>query len=106
MFWHILAMLCEMFSITPIMTNGYEEDHCMASTLTRFESTGFYLREHLKTLVYKAPVDNKEALHHHTVDACQTIHNYPGIFELMWRSMMRCVKGCIESHEGHFEHLL
>jgi hypothetical protein len=29
------------------------------------------------------------------VDACQTIRNYPGIFERMLRSMMRCVHACI-----------
>jgi hypothetical protein len=39
--------------------------------------------------VYAAPVDNEEALHRRIVDACQTIGNYPGIFERMWRSMMR-----------------
>jgi hypothetical protein len=46
----------------------------MASTLTKFEST---------CLVYAAPVDNEEALHYRIVDACQTIRNYPGIFERM-----------------------
>jgi hypothetical protein len=39
---HILAMLCEMFSVTPIMTDGkVEVDPSMALTLTRFESSGF-----------------------------------------------------------------
>jgi hypothetical protein len=56
--------------------------------------------------VYAAPVENKQALHHHIVDACQTIHIYPGIFEWMQWSMMRCVKVCIKSHVGHFEHFL
>jgi hypothetical protein len=66
----------------------------------------FYLWGHLKTLVYADPVDNEEALHHRIVDVCQTICNYPGIFEQMRRSMMRRVEACIESHGGHFEHLL
>jgi hypothetical protein len=61
---------------------------------------------HLKTLVYAAPVDNEEALHRRIVDACQTIPNCPSIFERMRRSMMRRVEACIESHGGHFEHLL
>jgi hypothetical protein len=74
--------------------------HCMASTLARFD---FYLWRHLKTLVYAAPVDNEGALHHRTVDACQTIRIYPGIFERMRWSMMRRVEACTESH-GHFEH--
>jgi hypothetical protein len=58
-----------------------------------------------KTLVYTAPVNNGEALHHRIVDASQTTHNYPDIFERMRRSMIR-VEACIESHGGHFEHLL
>jgi hypothetical protein len=66
----------------------------------------FYLWGHLKTLVYAAPVDNEEALHHRIVDACHTLQTYPSIFEQMWWSMMRHVQACIESHGEHFEHLL
>jgi hypothetical protein len=36
----------------------------------------------------------------------KTIRIYPGIFERMRRSMMGRVEACIESHGGHFEHLL
>jgi hypothetical protein len=51
-------------------------------------------------------VDNEEAFHHCIVDACQTIRNYPAICERTWRSMMRRVEACIESHGGgDFEHL-
>jgi hypothetical protein len=78
----------------------------MASTLATFESSGFLPVGAPKALVYAAPVDNEEALHHRIVDACQTIRNYPGIFERMRRSMMRRVEACIESYGGHFEHLL
>jgi hypothetical protein len=66
----------------------------------------FYLWGPLKTLVYAAPVDNEEALHHCSVDACRTTCNYPNIFEQMLQSMMRSVKVCTEYHGGHFEHLL
>jgi hypothetical protein len=66
-------------------------------------SPDFYLCGHIKPLVYTAPVDNEETLHHRIVDACQTIRNYPGIFVWMLRSMMRRVEACIESHGGHFE---
>jgi hypothetical protein len=45
--------------------------HWMASTLPDLN---------LKTVVYASPVDNKEALHHHTVDACKPTCNNPGIF--------------------------
>jgi hypothetical protein len=74
--------------------------------LSDFNPLDFYLWGHLKTLVYAAPVDNKEALHNRIVDACQTICNYLGIFEWMQWSMMRRVEACIVSHGGHFEHLL
>jgi hypothetical protein len=66
----------------------------------------FYMWGHLNILVCAAPVDNEETHHHRIVDACRTTRNCPGIFERMWRSMMMCVKACIESHGGHFEHLL
>jgi hypothetical protein len=66
----------------------------------------FYMWGHVTTLVYAAPVDNEEALHHRIENACQTICNYPGIFERLLRSMMRRVEACIESHGGYFEYLL
>jgi hypothetical protein len=66
----------------------------------------FYLLGHQKSLVYAALLDKEEALHHCIVDACQTIRSYPGIFELMRRSMMRRVDACIESHGEYSEHLL
>jgi hypothetical protein len=82
------------------MTDGrYRKTHCMASTLARFESSGFL---HLNTLVYAAPVDNEEKFSHPIADACQIIRNCPGIFERMLRSMMRRVEVYIEFHEGHF----
>jgi hypothetical protein len=50
-----------------------------ASMFGRFDSSGFVSVG--KTFVYATPVDNEEALHHCTVDACQTSRNFPGIFE-------------------------
>jgi hypothetical protein len=68
----------------------------MASTLhTRFESSGFLPLGTPKILVYAAPVDNEKE--HRTADACQTILNWPGIFERTRRSRMRCVDACTES---------
>jgi hypothetical protein len=52
----------------------------MVSTLAIFESSRFLPARHPKSLVYAAPVGNVEALHHHIVDACHTISNYPGTF--------------------------
>jgi hypothetical protein len=64
----------------------------MASTFATFKSFGFLPVETSKTLVYAAPVDNEEALHHRVVDACQTVRNYSDIFERMPRSMMTLVE--------------
>jgi hypothetical protein len=77
----------------------------VVSTLATFESSGFILVGTPKSLVYAAYVD-KEVLHRRIMDACQTIRNYRGTFQLMWRSMMRHVGACIESHGGHLQHLL
>jgi hypothetical protein len=62
----------------------------------------FYLWGHLNTHVYALLL----TLHHRTVDACQTIRNCHAIFGRMRRSMVRRIEACIESHGGHFEHLL
>jgi hypothetical protein len=78
----------------------------MASTLARFESFGYLPVGTPKSLVYVAPVDNEKAFHHRIVDVCQTIRNFSGVFERMRRSMMRRVEACVESHGGHFEHML
>jgi hypothetical protein len=78
----------------------------MVFTLAIMKSSGFLPVETPKSLVQAAPVDNEETIHHRNVEACQTIRNYPGIFGRMRRSMMRRVEACIESHGGHFEHLL
>jgi hypothetical protein len=60
----------------------------------------FYLSETHKHIFCNAtPADDEEAFHHHTMDACQAINNYLGIFERMQCFMMRCVKACTESHE-------
>jgi hypothetical protein len=66
----------------------------------------FYPWEHIKSLAYAAPVDNEETLCHRIAHACETICNNPSFFEHMWRPMMRLVEACIQSHGGHFEHLL
>jgi hypothetical protein len=88
-----------MFSATSVMADGQVEED---------PPHGLHARRTwiLTSLVYATPVDNEESLHRRIVDACQTICNYLGIFEQMRRFMMRCVEECIESHGGHFEHLL
>jgi hypothetical protein len=49
-----------------------------------------YLCAHLNNVVYAVPADNVEA--YRIADACQTIRNYPGIFQRTQRSMMRRIK--------------
>jgi hypothetical protein len=102
---HNLAVLCEMFSATHIMTDGSRRwPTAWRPRSTHFNSLDFYLYGHLKTLVYAAPVDNEEAIHRRIVDACQNIRKYPSISERMRQSMMRRVEACTEPHGGHFEH--
>jgi hypothetical protein len=60
----------------------------------------------LKSVMHAAPVDNEEAFHCRTVDACQTVRYYPDIFARMRRSMVKRVEARIGSHGGHFEYLL
>jgi hypothetical protein len=55
----------------------------MASMPVRFESSEFLLVGTPKIHVYAAPVDKEEALHYCIIGICQTIRNYPGIFERM-----------------------
>jgi hypothetical protein len=78
----------------------------MTSTLADLNPLDFYLWRYLQSLMYSAPADNKEALHHRVMVACQTNSNYPAIYEWMQRSMTRRVEACIEYHGGRFEHLL
>jgi hypothetical protein len=105
---HILAVLCKMSS-----SNTYHYRWIGRGGPTAWPPRSpdlnpldLYLWGHLETLVYAAPVDNEEAFHHRIVDACHSIRNYPGFFERMRQSMMRRVEACIESHGGHFEHIL
>jgi hypothetical protein len=80
---HILAMPCEMFSVTCIMT---EIDRggpiSWPPHLPDLNLLDFYQWEHVKTVVYASPVDKEEAVHHRIVDACQTVENYLGIWHL------------------------
>jgi hypothetical protein len=96
---HILSALCEMFLSNTRHARRIDTGGPMAwppRSTPDLNPLDFYLWGHLKTLVYAAPVDNEEALHH---------RNYPGIFERMLRCMMRRVEACIESHGGYFVHL-
>jgi hypothetical protein len=65
----------------------------------------FYLWGHLNTLVSAAPVDNEGALQIRTVDACQNISNYPGIFDRMrlpWWDVSRRAFSLMENILGSY----
>ncbi|EFN67951.1 hypothetical protein EAG_10488, partial [Camponotus floridanus] len=40
------------------------------------------------------------------MNACETIHNNPGIFQRLRQSMRRRCNVCIKAAGRHFEHLL
>jgi hypothetical protein len=56
-----------------------------------------------KALVYSALVLNVNKLHMTIVNCCQTIRNYPGIFERIRQSLIRRAQACVKYHGGHFE---
>jgi hypothetical protein len=58
----------------------HRRTHCMPSTLVRLEFSGFLPEGTPKPLLYAAPVDNEDTLHHRTVNACQTIRSHHGVF--------------------------
>jgi hypothetical protein len=49
---------------------------------------------------------NEETLYKHIFDAFLTIRNRLGTFVSVRPSMIRRVRMCIDSGEGHFEHIL
>jgi hypothetical protein len=61
------------------------------SSMPDFSPLDFYLLGYLNPLMNAAPVENEETHTRNTVDACQTIRNYPGTSERMRRSKMRTV---------------
>jgi hypothetical protein len=101
---HILAVLCEMFSITPSRPlDRYRRTHCMASMLARFESSELLPVGHLRVCSSCWQRRGTSSSHWGCLSDCPQL---PGILERMRRSMMGRVEACIESHGGHFEHLV
>lgn len=69
-------------------------------------SLDFFLWGHLKTLVYKTPVNTLEDLRERIVASCETIRNTPGIFQRVRNSMRRRAEACLLSEGGHFQQFL
>lgn len=61
---------------------------------------------HLKTLVYKTPVQDLEDLRNRIIASCRVIQDSPGIFDRIRRSMRRRVDSCVMAGGGHFQHLI
>lgn len=66
----------------------------------------FFLWGHLKSLVYRTPVQNEEDLRNRIQESCEIIRNTPGIFERVRQSMIRRINACIEVGGCHFQQLL
>jgi hypothetical protein len=60
-----------------------KEDHCMASKLVCFESSGLLPVGTPKTFLYAAPVDNEETLLNRIADVCQIVCNFLGFLGRM-----------------------
>ena len=61
-------------------------------------SLDFYLWGHPETLECSGPIVNEETLDQRIFYACQIIRNYPnypGMFERVRQSMIRCVHACL-----------
>jgi hypothetical protein len=74
----------------------------MASTITRFEFSGFVSMGTPKSHVYAHPVGNKGKLHHRIVDTRQTIGKFPSVFEHMRQVH---IEVSMESGGLHYEHV-
>lgn len=73
----------------------------LTSALSSFLRLG-----HWRAFVYSTPVHNVGTLHRRALIVCQTICNYPRIFERVRQSMIRRAQACIKSRGGHFALLI
>jgi hypothetical protein len=65
----------------------------------------YYVRSHVRSLVYTSAVDTVEELQHRIEGSYQKISNEPGVFEIIRNSMRRRVQWCVQMQGQHFEHL-
>jgi hypothetical protein len=88
---HIVAVLCEMFSVTTVLTDrSVEEDPLHGFHARQIWIIWIFTCGDTKKLLFMELLLTTKI--HFTIaimDACQTIRIYPGIFERMRRSMMR-----------------
>ena len=66
----------------------------------------FFLKGHIKALIYTLHVDSEEDLIARIVEAAATIRQHPDIFEHSCRSLLCSCQLCTEVSGHLFEHLL
>lgn len=62
-----------------------------AQRCVEFNLLDFYIWGHLKPLAYSARIENEETLHRRISEACQTIRNGAGTFEMVRQCVIRRV---------------
>jgi hypothetical protein len=102
--WHIEAVLCDVFSMTALLTDGGPTAWPPRSP--DFNPLDVYLWDHLNTANYAASFNKLQTLHHRIVDTYKTVRSCLDMYERMRRFIMRWVEACIMSHGAHFEHFL
>jgi hypothetical protein len=104
---YILALLGEIFSMTPITTDGeVEEDPLHGPTSPGLNSLDFYCGDTWSPLCMQLLLTTKR---YFTIAFGMLVRlsaTTPAIYERMRRSIMRCVEASTESHGGHFGNLL
>jgi len=78
----------------------------MATEVARSSPLDYYLRGHMKTLVYETKVDSREALRDRIFAAAEHIRNHPGNIASATKSLLMRAENCIAAGGGHFEQLL
>jgi hypothetical protein len=66
----------------------------------------FWLWEHLKALIYSAPMNDSEGLQERVENACQETWVKPGTFDRVSTSVRRRAESYIEMHGNHTKYLL
>jgi hypothetical protein len=100
-FRHILAMLCEMFSVSWPM-GRQRRTHCMASMLASFESSGFWpVGTPQSPCIYSSCWQWRDTSPLH----CGCLSDYPQLPRYLWTVAAVNDMAC-RNYRGHFEHLL
>ncbi|GBM44451.1 hypothetical protein AVEN_184670-1 [Araneus ventricosus] len=78
----------------------------LATQISRFIETPFFLRGHLKSLIYVTPVDSVQDLVALISIAAARVREILGIFESVHQSLHRHCQACVTVRGRNFEQLL